>query len=85
VRDVAVVGTPSAEWGEIVTAFVETDDEVLDVEALTAWAADRLVRYKQPRLIHRIDQLPRNKLGKIVRSELVRPAGAPTIPGRLGP
>ena len=49
VRDVAVVGTPSDEWGEIVTAFIETDDETLDTEALSSWAASRLVRYKQPR------------------------------------
>jgi malonyl-CoA/methylmalonyl-CoA synthetase len=73
VRDVAVVGTPSAEWGEIVTAFVETDDETLDTEALSSWAASRLVRYKQPRIFHRIDELPRNKLGKVVRGELVTP------------
>ncbi|MET0909994.1 MAG: AMP-binding protein [Ilumatobacteraceae bacterium] len=74
VRDVAVVGTPSAEWGEIVTAYIETDDTELDVEAVSAWAAARLVGYKQPRLIHRIDELPRNKLGKIVRGDLVPPA-----------
>jgi malonyl-CoA/methylmalonyl-CoA synthetase len=73
VRDVAVVGTPSEEWGEIVTAYVETDDEDLDVAGLSAWAAARLVGYKQPRLIHRIDELPRNKLGKVVRGDLTPP------------
>jgi malonyl-CoA/methylmalonyl-CoA synthetase len=73
VRDVAVVGTPSTEWGEVVTAFVETDDAVLDVEALAAWAATRLVGYKQPRLFHRIDELPRNKLGKVIRGDLAAP------------
>jgi len=56
-----------------VTAYVETDDDELDVEALSAWAADRLVGYKRPRLIHRIDELPRNKLGKVVRSDLTPP------------
>ena len=72
-HDVAVVGTPSAEWGEIVTAFIETDDETLDTEAISSWAASRLVRYKQPRIFHRIDELPRNKLGKVVRGELESP------------
>ncbi len=73
VRDVAVVGTPSAEWGEIVTAFVESDDDVLDVDALSAWAASRLVPYKRPRMFHRIEELPRNKLGKVIRGELTAP------------
>jgi acyl-CoA synthetase (AMP-forming)/AMP-acid ligase II len=68
-----VVGTPSTEWGEIVTAFVETDDAVLDIEALSAWAATRLIRYKQPRIFHRIDELPRNKLGKVIRGDLAPP------------
>ena len=73
VRDVAVAGTPSSEWGEIVTAYIETDADVLDEHALAAWASTRLVGYKRPRLFHRVDELPRNKLGKVVRSELSPP------------
>jgi malonyl-CoA/methylmalonyl-CoA synthetase len=70
VVDVAVVGTPSDEWGEIVTAFVETDDDDFAVTSLTEWSADRLVSYKRPRLVHRVSALPRNSLGKVVRGEL---------------
>ena len=73
VIDVAVVGTPSAEWGETVTAYVVASEEV-DLAALTAWVAGDLVAYKRPRLVHRIDALPRNAMGKVVRSEL-RPPG----------
>ena len=69
VIDVAVVGTPSAEWGEVVTAFVEATDE-FDADALIAWASDKLAPYKKPRVVHRIDALPRNKLGKVLRDEL---------------
>ena len=69
VTDVAVTGTPSPEWGEVVTAWVESPGEV-DADALAAWAAERLAPYKRPRLIHRVDALPRNALGKVVRDRL---------------
>ena len=73
VVDVAVVGTPSPEWGETVTAYVEAG-EGFDADALLAWAGGELAPYKRPRLVHRVDALPRNRLGKVVRGEL-RPSG----------
>jgi malonyl-CoA/methylmalonyl-CoA synthetase len=72
VIDVAVVGTPSDEWGEVVTAYVEAG-EGFDAEALLAWAAGRLAPYKRPRIVHRVGALPRNKLGKVVRADLRPP------------
>jgi malonyl-CoA/methylmalonyl-CoA synthetase len=68
--DAAVVGTPSEEWGEVVTAFVEAPVDV-DVDAAVAAVAANLVAYKRPRLVHRVDALPRNAMGKVVRGELV--------------
>ncbi len=73
VVDAAVAGTPSPEWGEVVTAFVELGSEVDDAELL-AWIAERVSPYKRPRIVHRLDALPRNPLGKVVRAEL-RPPG----------
>ena len=73
VIDVAVVGTPSDEWGETVTAYVEATAD-LDVATLTGWVAEHLVPYKRPRIVHRVDALPRNAMGKVVRSELRPPA-----------
>ncbi len=69
VVDAAVVGTPSDEWGEIVTAFIEAPVDV-DVDAVVAAVADDLVAYKRPRLVHRVDALPRNAMGKVVRGDL---------------
>lgn len=74
VTDVAVTGTPSEEWGEVVTAWVESPHAV-DADALDRWAAARLAPYKRPRVIHRVDVLPRNALGKVVRTRLA--AGDP--------
>jgi malonyl-CoA/methylmalonyl-CoA synthetase len=72
VVDAAVVGTPSDEWGEIVTAYVEASDD-FEADELIAWAAGQLAPYKKPRIVHRIDALPRNKLGKVLRDELTPP------------
>jgi malonyl-CoA/methylmalonyl-CoA synthetase len=77
VADVAVVGTASPEWGETVTAYVEAGAG-FDPGALLAWAADQLAPYKRPRLVHRVDALPRNGMGKVVRAALRPPEEPPS-------
>ncbi len=69
VIDAAVVGTPSEEWGEIVTAYVEATDD-FDAIELLEFAAERLAPYKKPRILHRLDALPRDRLGKVRRDQL---------------
>jgi malonyl-CoA/methylmalonyl-CoA synthetase len=69
VADVAVIGTPSDEWGEVVTAVVVADG-ALDTDALLAFAAEQLAPYKRPRVVRLVDELPRNALGKVLRHEL---------------
>jgi malonyl-CoA/methylmalonyl-CoA synthetase len=69
VLEVAVVGVPSDEWGEVVTAFVVANGE-LNIESLQAFAASRLAPFKRPRRIHVTDSLPRNTLGKVLKHEL---------------
>jgi malonyl-CoA/methylmalonyl-CoA synthetase len=70
VADVAVVGRPDPEWGERVVACVVRADPVA-AGALLAWGAERLAPYKRPREVRFVDELPRNALGKVVRSALV--------------
>jgi malonyl-CoA/methylmalonyl-CoA synthetase len=70
VADVAVVGVPDAEWGERVVAWVVATDAV-NADELLAWGADRLAPYKRPRGVRFVDELPRNAMGKVVRSALV--------------
>lgn len=69
VREVAVVGVPSAEWGETVEAFVVGDP---DLESLADLAAQQLASFKRPRRVHILESLPRNALGKVVRGDLRR-------------
>ena len=65
VAEVAVSGTPSDEWGEVVTAWVVPASGRLDVESLLLHAADGLAPYKRPRIVRQVDSLPRNSMGKV--------------------
>ena len=71
VAEVAVVGVPDPEWGERVVACVVAAEPV-DAGDLLAWGAERLAPYKRPREVRFVDGLPRNAMGKVVRSALVR-------------
>jgi malonyl-CoA/methylmalonyl-CoA synthetase len=70
VAEVAVTGTPSDEWGERVTAWVVPDGIAPTLDGLRAYCDGRLASYKHPRLVRVVDALPRNALGKVVRSQL---------------
>lgn len=73
IAEVAVAGTPSDEWGEVVTAWIVADGTPPTVEELAVFTGSALAPYKRPRLLHVVEELPRNALGKVVRSHLERP------------
>lgn len=72
VAEVAVAGTPDAEWGEVVTAWVVPAAAATPPKEaeLAGFAAERLARFKCPRRVVITDRLPRNALGKVLRHEL---------------
>jgi malonyl-CoA/methylmalonyl-CoA synthetase len=70
VVEVAVAGLPSERWGEEVTAFVVPGDPPPDEDALLTAAREQLVGYKVPKSVRFVDALPRNAMGKIVRTAL---------------
>ncbi len=69
ISEVAVVGRPSEEWGEEVTAVVVARQPVGEQE-LKDHAAAHLAPYKVPKRIEFVQELPRNALGKLVREKL---------------
>jgi len=71
VRDAAVVGAPDAEWGEVVTAYCETDG-VVSGDELIRFVGEHLAFYKRPKRVTMVEALPRNALGKVVKGELGR-------------
>ncbi|HJG80898.1 MAG TPA: acyl-CoA synthetase [Brevibacterium senegalense] len=74
VRDVAVVGEPDEELGEVVVAYLEPEDHVRPEqnlgEEVRQWLDGRLSRFKIPRRLHTIDALPRTPTGKLVKRKL---------------
>jgi len=74
VRDCGVVARPDAAAGEIPVAFIVLRDGFVAgsklQEELSAFVADRLTRYKQPREIRFVESVPKTLSGKILRREL---------------
>lgn len=70
VRDAGVVGQADPEWGQIVVAYVVADPAAASDDELLEHARSRLAAYKLPKLIHRLDELPRNAAGKLLRRRL---------------
>jgi acyl-CoA synthetase (AMP-forming)/AMP-acid ligase II len=71
VREVAVVGVPDDEFGQRLRAVVCLDAGVrLTERQLQDHVRDHLARYKVPREVVFMDQLPRNATGKIVKRAL---------------
>lgn len=72
--DVAVVGLPDPDWGQVVVACYPAGSSV-DVETLRTFAADRLAPFKQPKRYVAVPNWPRNEYGKLRRAELFRRLG----------
>lgn len=71
IREVSVVGAPSAEWGEDVVAFVVlAPGSVLDPAALSQHCVSEIARFKRPRFYHAIEEMPKNNYGKVLKTEL---------------
>jgi O-succinylbenzoic acid--CoA ligase len=73
VRDVAVAGRPHPEWGQEVVAFVvpATVDDPPELEELRVWASERIARFKAPRALVFVPEIPRTSSGKARRRTLV--------------
>ncbi|WP_379922101.1 long-chain-fatty-acid--CoA ligase [Erythrobacter sp. R86502] len=74
IAEVAVIGVPSAKWGEEVKAcVVAKPGHTVDGDDVIAWARERIAAFKSPKSVDVIPAMPRNASGKILRRELRAP------------
>ncbi|MEA2168185.1 MAG: fatty-acyl-CoA synthase [Solirubrobacteraceae bacterium] len=71
VDEAALVAVPDEEWGQRLAAYVvRTAGAGVDAEGVKAYVKKHLARYKVPRDVHFVDELPRNPTGKVLKREL---------------
>ncbi len=68
IADAAVVGVPDDRWGEVGVAFVVADG--LTEGDVLAHCRALLARFKVPKAVRFVGEIPRNSMGKIEKSEL---------------
>jgi acyl-CoA synthetase (AMP-forming)/AMP-acid ligase II len=77
VADAAVVGVPSAQWGETPVAFVVARGaRPIEAESLLAWVNARVGKVQRLAGLQWIEALPRNAIGKVMKRELREAYGA---------
>jgi len=69
VAETAVLGIPDERWGEACVAFVVLRGEASE-DDLLSFCRERLATFKVPREVRFVEELPRNAMGKVVKSEL---------------
>nr|WP_042186182.1 acyl-CoA synthetase [Kibdelosporangium sp. MJ126-NF4]CEL17133.1 O-succinylbenzoic acid--CoA ligase [Kibdelosporangium sp. MJ126-NF4]CTQ91638.1 O-succinylbenzoic acid--CoA ligase (EC 6.2.1.26) [Kibdelosporangium sp. MJ126-NF4] len=74
VADIAVFGLPHPDWGEEIKAVVQPAAGIVPDESLTGelleYARSRLAKFKLPRSIDYVDELPRDPNGKLYKRKL---------------
>jgi acyl-CoA synthetase (AMP-forming)/AMP-acid ligase II len=69
--EVTVVGVPDERWGESPRACVVLrPGETATADEILGFCRDRIARYKHPRSVEFLNELPRNAMGKVLRREL---------------
>ena len=71
IAETAVIGAPHADFGEGVTAIVvASGGQTLDADEIKAQLSNELAKFKIPKKFFFINELPRNKMGKIQKNQL---------------
>ncbi|WP_245831758.1 o-succinylbenzoate--CoA ligase [Oceanobacillus senegalensis] len=69
ISEVGVTGKTDETWGQVPVAYIVKKDTI-STEEILDYAKERLAKYKLPKEIHFVKELPRNASNKLVRSKL---------------
>ncbi|BBX11908.1 putative fatty-acid-CoA ligase FadD [Mycobacterium novum] len=77
IREAAVIGRADDKWGEVPVAVVAVaaESQSLTLGDLVPFLNERLARYKHPKELVLVDELPRNASGKVVKPQLRKTYG----------
>lgn len=71
IREACVIGVPDEKWGEVGKAVVSLKPGMsIDKEGVLAGLNGKLARYKIPKYVTFVDDIPKNNVGKIVVHEI---------------
>jgi len=73
ISEAAVVGIPDEQWGQIITAIIVwSHPSQFDETGFQNYLNKELAKYKHPKKIIHVDEIPRNAMGKVNKKELVK-------------
>jgi len=71
VAECAVFGIPDEIWGEVIAAHIcLRNGTAADNDELMTWCSDNLARFKLPKMLRIVDDLPKTAIGKIQKNVL---------------
>lgn len=70
VSEIAVFGVPHTDFGEAVAAALVVDPESFSMASFHSRAEQALAKFKRPKMTYLVNELPRNAMGKVLKSQL---------------
>lgn len=70
IEEAAIIGQQHPKLGEVLKAYIVTQDEQLTKSDVMQYCRQHLVSYKIPRRVEFINELPKNNVGKVLKNQL---------------